>query len=271
MAKLAQFNQLVDDFAHVIDFVTIYIKEAHPLNGWNLIGNKHDIRQHETIQDRIKAAKLLSDSGLRCPLYVDTMENDAQLAFSSFPESLFVLEKGKIAFKALGPFAYDPCKLRSLINGKRVKATNWNRAYLNCNGTPYETQKFNEFLRFTADMFWILRQIKILILTLLIGTARFLLLASMDTLIIPVCKRLPEKWKPKRLAKTALNKTYKTNVSYKTFLQCLRVVYQRQKCNISVGMTAPNPKVVSLDKKLHNILDFRRSGRLLVVNFGSCT
>ncbi|WAR12829.1 LOW QUALITY PROTEIN: IOD1-like protein [Mya arenaria] len=258
MAKLAQFNQLVDDFAHEIDFVTIYIKEAHPLNGWNLIGNKHYIRQHETIQDRIKAAKLLSDSGcplyvdtIRCPLYVDTMDNDAQIAFSSFPESLFVLEKGKIAFKALGPFAYDPCKLRSWINGKRVKS--------------------NKLDRFTAEMFWILRQIKILILTLLIGTARFLLLASMDTLIIPVCKRLPEKWKPKRLAKTALNKTYKTNVSYKTFLQCLRVVYQRQKCNISVGMTAPNAKVVSLDKKLHNILDFRRSGRLLVVNFGSCT
>ncbi|XP_052818325.1 type I iodothyronine deiodinase-like [Mya arenaria] len=118
MAKLAQFNQLVDDFAHEIDFVTVYIREAHASDGWNLIGNKYEISQHETIDDRIEAAKLLSDSGLRSPLFVDTMEDNAQKAYSSLPEALFVIEDGKIIFKAFGPYAYDPSQLQSWLTDK---------------------------------------------------------------------------------------------------------------------------------------------------------
>ncbi|XP_052818326.1 type I iodothyronine deiodinase-like [Mya arenaria] len=118
MAKLAQFIKLVDDFAHEIDFVTVYIKEAHASDGWNLIGNNHEINQHETIDDRIKAAKILSDSGLKSPLFVDTMENDAQKAYFSLPEALYVIEEGKVVFQAAGPYAYDPSKLRTWLTDK---------------------------------------------------------------------------------------------------------------------------------------------------------
>ncbi|KAH3893967.1 hypothetical protein DPMN_018122 [Dreissena polymorpha] len=108
MAKLAQFNQLVDNFADSIDFVSVYLSEAHPIDGWKLTGNAYEISQPETIDQRIAASRNLLEAGLKCPLFVDGMENVVAREFAAFPESLYAVKDGRVVYQGLGPYAYDP-------------------------------------------------------------------------------------------------------------------------------------------------------------------
>jgi len=42
------------------------------------------------------------------PILVDTMDNNANIAFDAWPERLYVLRDNKVAFKGgPGPFGYD--------------------------------------------------------------------------------------------------------------------------------------------------------------------
>ena len=43
MAELAAFQRAVADFADVADFVSVYISEVHPSDGWDIIGNRYEI------------------------------------------------------------------------------------------------------------------------------------------------------------------------------------------------------------------------------------
>jgi hypothetical protein len=48
-------------------------------------------------------------------------------------------------------------------------------------------------------------------------------------------------------------------------------MYRKSLCNVKVGVKAPPVEVVSKDKKTLNLLDFQKRGRMMVINFGSCT
>lgn len=122
MAKLDQFNRIVTDFAHSVDFVTVYIQEAHATNGWEIAGNDYSIAYHQTIEQRIEAAKLLFDKGLKCPLTIDLMENEASLQYAAMPESIYIIEDGKVIYQGLGPYAYDPAEVREVIASKVNKS-----------------------------------------------------------------------------------------------------------------------------------------------------
>ena len=83
MSELAKFNKVANDFSDVADFTTTYISEAHPE------GNKYNIRQHASIQDKILAASILiEDEDLRPPgtFLIDTMENNAERLYGALPE-----------------------------------------------------------------------------------------------------------------------------------------------------------------------------------------
>ena len=76
MSNLDDFNKVMSEFDSYADFVAVYISETHPLEGWTLRGNEYSISQHTRIQDRISAAEMLKDIGIRCPVVMDTMENE---------------------------------------------------------------------------------------------------------------------------------------------------------------------------------------------------
>ena len=53
MSTLDQFNQIATDFDKHADFITIYIMEAHPLDGWSIPGKYDQLKQHTRIEERI--------------------------------------------------------------------------------------------------------------------------------------------------------------------------------------------------------------------------
>ena len=105
MSTLDQFNQIVTDFDKHADFITVYVTEAHPSDGWLLPGDSYDfLKQHTTIEERISAAKMLKESGVPCPVLIDTMDNESLYEYGSFPEALYIIENGIVKFKGLGPY-----------------------------------------------------------------------------------------------------------------------------------------------------------------------
>jgi len=116
MEKLDRFQSLVTDFGAMMDFVIVYIMEAHAQEEWALPENKITLSQHKNINDRLEAATLLQDMGSNCPIVVDTFENTGTLKYAAMPESLFVIDdSSKVRFLARGPYCYDPDVLRKWI------------------------------------------------------------------------------------------------------------------------------------------------------------
>lgn len=115
MFKLEEFKQLVKDFRDVVDFLVIYIAEAHSTDGWAFTNN-FDINQHQSLEDRLSAARILLQKDPLCPVVVDEMSNNASIKYGALPERLYVLQAGKVVYKgAIGPWGYDPMELRSFL------------------------------------------------------------------------------------------------------------------------------------------------------------
>ena len=76
MANLGKFGALRTKFAGLVDFVTIYIAEAHPAERKHFSGN-FDISTHASMQERIEAAKTLKENAGEildgCPILVRDM------------------------------------------------------------------------------------------------------------------------------------------------------------------------------------------------------
>lgn len=106
MAKFARFNEIVDEFRDFADFVIIYIEEAHATDGWRFDRN-FDIRQHRTLDERFKAARILLDFDPRCPILVDKMTGDANRLYGALPERLFIILNDIVVFESkIGPWGY---------------------------------------------------------------------------------------------------------------------------------------------------------------------
>lgn len=119
MFKLEEFKQLVKDFRDVADFLVVYIAEAHSTDGWAFTNN-FNINQHQNLEDRLSAARILLQKEPQCPVVVDEMNNIAAVKYGALPERLYVLQAGKVVYKgAIGPWGYDPMEVRSFLEKMR--------------------------------------------------------------------------------------------------------------------------------------------------------
>jgi len=115
-----------------IQFLNIYVREAHPTDKWwlaetklmRVVGNKmnnlvsYDISEPKTIEERRIAAKacqtkLLGDM----PVYVDNMDNKIDLQYVAWPTRVYMIDKnGKVIFNSgLGPYGLSHKELELRI------------------------------------------------------------------------------------------------------------------------------------------------------------
>ncbi|KAJ7381519.1 Deiodinase, iodothyronine, type I [Desmophyllum pertusum] len=115
---------MVRHFRQQVDFVVLYIEEVHPTDGW-AFKNNYKIRQHQTIQQRCAAAKLLlPHCPVEVPIVVDTMWNAANAAYGATPERLYIIKDGIILYQGgMGPFGYDLAEVTCCLN-KIIKGNN---------------------------------------------------------------------------------------------------------------------------------------------------
>jgi hypothetical protein len=92
----------------------IYIKEAHPTDGWAVPRNEQqgiNIKDPKTYDERVKVAvKACSTLKIKLPCLVDGMDNAVNRAYSGWPDRLYIVDKdGKIAVKGgPGPGGFTP-------------------------------------------------------------------------------------------------------------------------------------------------------------------
>ena len=103
-------------------FVMVYVREAHPSDGWRMDSNDRTgavTAQPKTYNERVavaqKCGRVLS---LGFPMLVDTIDDSVGTRYSGMPGRLYVIDRdGKVAYKSgRGPYLFKPAELEhSLI------------------------------------------------------------------------------------------------------------------------------------------------------------
>lgn len=106
-------RDLYRDYNDSVQFLLVYIHEAHAVDGWYMGG--HDIRNHQSIEERREVAgqcELALQYGIKT--YVDEMDDAVMCAYAALPDRLFLVGlDGRIVFAGKqGPLGFRPALLK---------------------------------------------------------------------------------------------------------------------------------------------------------------
>ena len=113
--------QIYDDYKEHADFLTVYVREAHPTDEWQMKSNvKDDVcyAQPKTLEQRVAIANDFTKRfKYTMPFGIDDMSNAADAAYSAWPERIYIIdESGHIAYRGgMGPFNYKPEEARNWL------------------------------------------------------------------------------------------------------------------------------------------------------------
>jgi hypothetical protein len=99
----------------------VYIREAHPTDGWKMEFNDQvgvTIEQPKTQEARnLVASRCCQALNLSMPLVVDTITDQVNRAYSGFPDRLYLIDRdGKVVYKGgRGPYGYKPRELEQTL------------------------------------------------------------------------------------------------------------------------------------------------------------
>ena len=88
-------------------FRVVYIREAHPTDGWQVQANIKDkilIPDPKTLEERQKVAReFAAQFKVSLPVCVDTLDDQVEKAYAGWPDRIYVIDaNGKVAYKG-GP------------------------------------------------------------------------------------------------------------------------------------------------------------------------
>jgi hypothetical protein len=113
--------KIYNDYKDLADFLTIYVREAHPTDEWQMKSNvKDDVcyAQPKNLEQRVAIANdFIKRYKYPVPFGIDEMSNAANDAYSAWPERLYIIdESGHIVYRGgMGPFNYYPAEVRAWL------------------------------------------------------------------------------------------------------------------------------------------------------------
>lgn len=102
-------------------FLTIYIREAHPEDGWIIAENRRSglsVLDPTTDEERRAGASACAvNLRLDMPMVFDRVDNAVASAYGGWPDRLYLVRRdGRIAFQGgEGPFGFKPEELERAI------------------------------------------------------------------------------------------------------------------------------------------------------------
>jgi hypothetical protein len=99
----------------------VYIREAHPTDGWRMKSNDRAgvaVEQPTTTeQRRAVAATCCATLEMSMPLLVDEIDDRVGKIYSAFPDRLFLVDRtGRVCYRGgRGPFGYQPRELEQQL------------------------------------------------------------------------------------------------------------------------------------------------------------
>ena len=112
---------MADRHAGRIAFFVVYIKEAHPEDGWVLASNREQeiaVADPTTREERVQVAEACAVRlEIRIPVLVDGLDNQTARQYGGWPDRLYLVSRdGRIAFQGgEGPFGFKPEELGRAI------------------------------------------------------------------------------------------------------------------------------------------------------------
>ena len=109
------------EYGKEVEFLIVYIREAHPTDGRASGGNARagiNFKQPKTFDERQTVAKeMCSKLDIKIPAIIDNLDDKVSLDYSGMPDRLYLIgEDGKVVFKgARGPFGFKPEELEKEI------------------------------------------------------------------------------------------------------------------------------------------------------------
>jgi len=117
-------NRLQESFKDIANFVAVYISEAHAQDEWPL-GRKVCVNQHKTLEERLAVAKAFQkDYNFQIPILVDTIDNNFDKLYSSWPERFYIIEHGKMELVGYPSteFGYDRVILTIWLTYRKLRS-----------------------------------------------------------------------------------------------------------------------------------------------------
>jgi hypothetical protein len=99
----------------------VYIREAHPEEGWVVTPNREEgitVNDPTNTQERVEvAASCALNLKIRMPVVVDDIDDNIAAAYGALPDRLYLVGKdGRIVFQGdEGPWGFDPKALQAAI------------------------------------------------------------------------------------------------------------------------------------------------------------
>ena len=124
---MGRLHELYETYRDRVDFVVVYIREAHPEDGWVVTMNRNeDIRVQDPTSDAERAEVAASCAlrlQIKMPVVIDPIDDRLASAYGGLPDRLYLVGRGgEIAFQGEpGPFGFDPEKLADAIRAELAR------------------------------------------------------------------------------------------------------------------------------------------------------
>jgi Iodothyronine deiodinase len=121
---LGELEELYDRHGDAVAFFIVYIREAHPEDGWILESNREDgiaLADPTSLAERADAAQACAlRLRTRIPMLLDGVDDEVALAYGGWPDRLYLIGRdGRIAFQGgEGPFGFKPEELEAAIESE---------------------------------------------------------------------------------------------------------------------------------------------------------
>ncbi|MBL7199506.1 MAG: deiodinase [Anaerolineae bacterium] len=113
-----RLQDLYARYSHQVQFLVIYIREAHSTDGWS-IPNRVKLADPQTLEERRKAAGQCETALAHgVPTLVDEMDDAVMTAYAAWPDRLYLVDtEGCVAYAGgQGPFGFKPAELGKAID-----------------------------------------------------------------------------------------------------------------------------------------------------------
>lgn len=121
---MGAIHELAERYADRVAFFVVYIREAHPEDGWVMTMNRDEgiaIADPTTSSERTEAATACAlRTKIGIPVVIDGMDDAVARAYGAWPDRLYLVGRGGvIAFQGdEGPFGFVPDLLQAAIESE---------------------------------------------------------------------------------------------------------------------------------------------------------
>jgi hypothetical protein len=114
-------NKLYDQYKDRVQFLVVYITEAHPSDVWQMESNVREkvvFASPKNEEERaFVAGACVRKLGIKIPAVLDEFGNSTETAYTGWPDRMYLIDsQGRVAYKSKpGPFGFKTPELEAAI------------------------------------------------------------------------------------------------------------------------------------------------------------